>query len=193
MALVKGINCGFVTSAPAGDPGEGVVAYNTYAWALKDTAPAGAKRVTQIGWWCDNATEEANFEVGIYEHNVGDNNPEAPVHLEQTNAKGTSSGWKRVTGLNIAITGGVIYWPGVQLDDTATETNGNRVDAGGAKTDIKAGQTTLPNPWGASGTSYEHLHAIYAVYETDEEGKKPDFGCIRRELSTGSDVPGIYP
>lgn len=166
MGLVKGTNCGFVTTAPTEDPTDSDGIIDDYAYGLKDTSPTGAKRVTEIGWWCNNATEEADFDVGIYDHNVGDDNPEAIVGVSRNNAKGTDAGWKRVTGLNIEITAETIYWIALQLDNTATTTIINYSAAGGEKSDLKTAQTSLPDPWGASEFTYERLQSIYAVYET---------------------------
>ena len=129
MALVLGTSCGFVTSSPSADPGGTALEdVDTTAQTLKATAPVGATKVTEIGWWCDNATEEANFEVGIYGDNGSGTAPDAVIELNQTNAKGTGAGWKKVTGLNIAITAGTIYWIAMQLDDTATGTDTDKTN-----------------------------------------------------------------
>ena len=169
MALVLGTNCGFVTNAPTGDPAGNAYECDSIAWAGKDTAPVGAIKVTEIGWWCDTATEEANFEVGIYDHNVDDDEPEAVVgDLSQTNAKGTDAGWKRVTGLNIPITASTIYWMAFQLDDTATKTRGDYGSLADSKfVERYPNVTSLLNPWETNYGSYDNLMpAIYAVYET---------------------------
>jgi hypothetical protein len=168
MALVKGTNCGFVTVAPTAIPyGDGSIIADYRANAFKDTAPTGAVAVTEIGWYTDQNTEEANFEVGIYDHNTGDNNPEAVVgSLSQTHAKGTTSGWKVATGLNISITAGTIYWLAFQLDNTATQTNVNTQDSAGDKTSIKDAVSALSNPWGIDDASVPRMLAIYAVYTT---------------------------
>ena len=166
MALVLGTNCGFVTVAPTDDPNGGISIASGYAKAFKDIAPVGAIKVTEIGWWCESATEEANFEVGIYDHNIGDDEPENVVGtLSQTNAKGTTAGWKRVTGLNIPITAGDIYWIAAQLDATATVTYTN-VSSATAKYVWITPATTLPDPWGTpSGELTTYLLAHYAVWE----------------------------
>lgn len=174
MALVKGTNCGFVTVAPVADPAASSNALDTYAEAFKDVAPAGAVRVTKIGWWCDTATQAADFDVGIYGHDGVNDRPDALIGSALNNAKGLTAGWKVVTGLNIAVTPGVTYWLGVQLDDTATITNTNRASLVGEKMDFKTAQTNLPDPWGASSGTIECLQAFYAVYETaagGDEGK----------------------
>ena len=64
MALVKGTNCGFVTVAPTTDPtGGGATTIDQTSQALKDTSPVGATVITEIGWWCNNATEESNDNI----------------------------------------------------------------------------------------------------------------------------------
>ncbi|MCJ7805918.1 hypothetical protein MUP46_04735 [Patescibacteria group bacterium] len=174
MALVKGTNCGFVTTAPTADPAGTFLTIDTRAFGFKDVAPAGVVRVTEIGWWCDTASEAANFDVGIYSHDSGNNRPNALIGSASNNAKGTTAGWKVVTGLDISITAGTTYWLGVQLDDTATPTGTDYANDAAEKQDRKTGQTSLPDPWGASSGTAAQLLAFYAVYETaagGDEGK----------------------
>ena len=126
MALVLGTNCGFVTTAPTADPwGSDTYLADKYARALRDVAPSGAIKITEIGWWCDSTTEESNFEVGVYSDN---SETQQPLNLlagaSQTNAKGTTSGWKKAT-VNITITEGTTYWIAFQLDDTTNTTVDN--------------------------------------------------------------------
>jgi len=192
MALVKGTNCAFVAAAPSGDPGEAMVFMDDTAWGMKDTLPAGASKVTELGWWCDGATPESNYEMGIYTHNVGDDNPEAIVGVERTNAKGTSTGWKRVTGLNIAVSAETVYWIGLQLDDTSPGTGCDTVDDAGEKIDKKIAQTTLADPWGASDNTYGKMAAIYAVYETGAAAPAGGAASLRRDCFGGENEPGIY-
>ena len=164
MALVIGTNCGFVTTAPTADPDDGLVSVDNSAVSLKDTSPSGNNIVTEIGWWCDNATEEANFEVGIYDHNGGDDEPEAVVgSLNQTNAKGTGSGWKVVTGLNISISASTVHWIAVQLDNTSTATLTNT--GGSGRRAVLTSVSTLPSPWGTSFAFGSNLTATYAKTE----------------------------
>lgn len=192
MALVKGTNCGFVTAAPSGDPGETASVIDNAAQALKDTSPAGAVKVTEIGWYCENATEESNFEAGIYDHNIGDDNPEALVGKSATTAKGTGLGWKRVTGLDITITAETIYWLAVQLDNTATDTNIDGANDAGEKIDVKGAQTTLTDPWAVSAASYGQLIAVYAVYEVAVSAEAGKSGSIREESPQGDNDHGLY-
>jgi len=192
MALVKGTNCGFVTEAPEGDPGETAARLDGEALAGRHTAPVGAAQVTEIGWYCCNATEEANFEVGIYDHNVGDDNPEVIVGWDKTNAKGTDAGWKRCTGLNISITPETVYWIAVQLDETATQTDSDLAGDAGEKRDRKWSQTELTDPWGVTGQTTTHLVAIYAVYEGAAENAAARHASLRRDMALGEDQPGLY-
>ena len=171
MALVIGTNCGFVTSAPSNDPsGATALIMDTRARALKDTAPAKAVKVTEIGWWCDNATQEANFDVGIYSHDAGNDRPNALIGSSKNNAKGTSSGWKKITSLDITITAWTVYWIGVQLDDTATQTNLDFDQDGSSGTAYKSSQTALPDSWGSSdGSDATSTMAIYALVEVSNQ------------------------
>ncbi len=170
MAVVRGTNCGFVIARPVADP-EGLTSdASSCSLAFKDTSPADATRVTEIGWWCDNVTNDKNFEVAIYAHNTDDDNPEAIVGAKSdTNAKGTDVGWKYATGLDIAISPNTIYWVALQLDATSSSTWTNKTNDATAKTDKNIGDAglTLLDPWGVSSGTYERRCAIYAVYETE--------------------------
>lgn len=169
MAVVLGVNAGFVTEAPTSNPsGSTFSDFDTQAHALKHTTPAGAIRVTEIGWYAPNATEEANYEVGIYTDNAGDEEPEAVVgSLSTTNAKGTDAGWKVVTGLDIEISANTDYWIAVQLDDTATGTGIDYAFSGGMGRARKITQTALPDPdWGTSTLLEDDFTvAAYAIVE----------------------------
>lgn len=172
MALTLGTNCGFVTEAPTANPSGAVaLTQDTRATAVKHTCPADVNTITEIGWWCDNATEEANFEVGIYS-DAAANEPELLQDgASQTNAKGTASGWKVVTGLSIPVTPDTVYWIAVQLDDTATATNIDAASSGGSGNASKNTQTTLPADWGTSSAAdNDAMYAIYALVEQVDEG-----------------------
>lgn len=181
MALVIGTNAGFVTTAPTADPeSSSAFTIDSKAFASKFTSPLNAIKITEIGWWCSDATEEANFEVGIYTHNSGDDNPEAVVgSLNQTNAKGTGVGWKVVTGLDITISSETTYWLAVQLDDTPTSTRVDIDSTSGGKFDWKSPQTELSSPWGVSGfTNDWKSSAIYAVVETASSSATDNMSII---------------
>src|SRR3990167_1833720 len=101
MALVIGTNCGFVTAAPTADPaGATGVGFDVQAIACRFTSPAGAVRIVEMGWYAGVATEEANFEVGVFAADgaVVPGEAGTRIHLNATNAKGTTEGGKVVTG-----------------------------------------------------------------------------------------------
>ena len=163
-ALEDGVNAGFVTVAPTSDPEGVATVMDTKSRAGRFTAPEDGT-VTEIGWYCDNATEEANFEVGLYSWDTGNDRPDNLLGSDKTNAKGTDAGWKRVSGLSIPIVNGIIYGIANQLDDTATQTDIDRTSVGGSRSGRKDSQTTLPDPsWGAGFTASATVLGIYAMY-----------------------------
>jgi len=164
MALVLGTNCGFCLTRPSADPGGTAGVFDTWASALKVTAPAGATRINEVGVWIDNATEAANMDVGIYSHDSGNNRP-LTLLGSATIAKGTTAGWK-YGSVDVNITPGTIYWVAGQVDDTATQTNGDVQTDATQKNDYKASQTSLPASWAASSGTVGRLFACYTVYST---------------------------
>jgi hypothetical protein len=169
MALSVGTNCGFVSTAPTADPTGGITgAVDAAAFFAKFTSPSDAVKITSIGWWCDTATEESNFEVGLYAADGAVVPGEAGTRLQinATNAKGTGSGWKRVTGIDWTISGSTIYWLAFQLDNTATPTIGDFETIAGTAVD-ELGTTALSDPAGGGAISNNgRTVALYAVYGT---------------------------
>lgn len=174
MALAYGTNCGFVTTAPTTDPVAGAtVTIDNTSVVLKATSQSNATKVIEVGWWCDNATEAANFEVGLYSADGAVVPGEAGTRLfvSATNAKGTTSGWKVVTGLNWTISASTIYWIGLQVDNTATATSLDNSLTGGTGYDRLLSQTTLNNPYGGGGISVSGgILALYALVEVTASG-----------------------
>ncbi len=155
--------------SPLGDPaGTNSTNADGNAFVIKDHSPTGNYRIIEMGWWCDNATEETNFEVGLYAADGQSQlNPEAGTLLfsSRTNAKGTGAGWKRVTGLNWTLASNSNYWLGLQIDDTATGTTINKEISGGLGFDTLAA-STLPNPFnGLDPEDDDGMYGIYAVVE----------------------------
>lgn len=164
-AITVGTNSGFVTERPTTDPGGTKIQIDTISNAFKVVAPADATKITEIGFWYDDfsTSEEANFEVGLYSHNVGDDEPEARLFVETTNAKGTTSGvWKFVT-VDWEISEGTTYWLAVEVDDTVTTTWTDNTFSGDNRKSYLTSQTDLPNPWG-DGTEFTFKVAVYAIY-----------------------------
>ncbi len=169
-AAIDSTNSGFVAVAPVADPdGTAAPVIDRNARACQFTSPAGATLITEIGWWCNNATEEADFEVGVYDYDSGNTKPNILVGKSSAIAKGTDAGWKKATGLNIVITGATTYYLAVQLDNTATATIIDYDGAGPNDTHLKTLATTLTAPWGTSSSSTTNLYAMYAVYTSAAE------------------------
>ncbi len=167
MALTFGTNCGFVETAPTGIP---TTSFGTNvdgnATALKHTSPSTARRIVEIGWYCRDDTEEANFEVAIYADS-GSTSPETLIGtIDATNAKGTDDGWKRVTNLDIPIDGDTIYWIAFQLDETASHTFIYHDQTGGFGYFTKTASALDDPTWNGGGLVADRKMAIYAVWET---------------------------
>jgi len=170
MALALGTNCGFVKMAPTADPSGSAFTIDDVASVTKHTSPTNATKIVEVGWWCDTATEEANFEVGLYAANGAVVPGEAGtlLHVSRTNAKGTTSGWKRVA-VDWPITPNTVYWIGLQVDNTASPTSSDWSNINGAGIDnLGSGKTTLPDPCGGGALiDADAMDAFYAVYTAD--------------------------
>jgi len=164
VAVVIGTSAGFVSAAPTADPSGTAAAMDNQTRAIKDTSPSGTNSISSIGWWCDNATEAANFEVGVYSHDAGNNRPNVLLASARTNAKGTDAGWKSAA-VAYDLSATTVYWVAVQLDDTATTTNSDFGAAAGSRREYANTKTTLPESWdsGGSGTA-DSAFAFYALY-----------------------------
>ncbi len=167
MAIVIGTNSGFVTVAPTVDPGGTAVQIDIISYVSKDTSPSTAAKITEIGWWCDTATEESNFEVGLYAADgaVVPNEAGTRLYHDNLNAKGTSLGWKTVS-VDWDIDGDTDYWIGVQVDNTTTVTRTNQVTTGGPGFDFRVAVGALFDPYGGGAINEPNgMMAFYAVWE----------------------------
>ena len=181
MTLTLGTNFGFCAIAPSGDPtGNSTTVIDRTSYVVTDTSPSTAVKIVEMGWWCQNATEEANFELGLYAADGAVVPDEAGTLLEvsRTNAKGTGLGWKTVTGLNWTISSSTDYWLGVQLDTTTTATNIDRQIGGGTGYDVDFNEDTLNDPFGGGTISQPTFGlAVYAVWEAAVAGWKAVAGA----------------
>jgi hypothetical protein len=165
MALVLGTNCGLVSVTPTEDPNGSVTANADLSKRALKITVENRMFITGIGWWCEQNTQEANFEVGVYDHDADNDKPGNRLYLKDTNAKGTTSGWKGASVSNWELQPGT-YWIAFQLDDTATTTNTNSGAINGQRYVFNlTGITSLPNPFGTceAGAANSAL-AIYATY-----------------------------
>ena len=164
MSLVLGTNCGFITTnAPTADPDEINNGVDDNSNALSSTAPQNGT-IVEIGWWCDTSSEAGDYDVAIYDDDTL--HPGSVIGSISTQAKGTDSGWKRATGLNITVSDAVDYWIAFQVDNVTTNTSGNR--SGSGKSELwdffNGNQANLNDPWGNEQTNGGFFIAVYALY-----------------------------
>lgn len=162
MAVVLGTNAGFVTVAPVADPGGAAGTCDNYSTAQRDTSPAVLTKITEVGWWCDATTEDANFELGLYNHNAGSDKPGTRLYVEAVNAKGTGTGWLSVA-VDWDIDPETVYWIALQLDNTATASKVDQTANVGERASVNANDTELPATWGAGSTQITYVKSIYAL------------------------------
>lgn len=179
MALVIGTNCGFVGSAPSGDPsGNNTTDMDGRNIAVKDTSPAGNNVVTEIGWWQGMTTNDsATYEAGIYSHDSGNNSPDTLIGSVATgqSCPATTAQWNKYTGLNISISGSTVYWIAVGIVGVTNPCSMDRDTISGARRGYVADANgTLDASWGASFTaSDDNMLGIYAVYEEASASGNP--------------------
>lgn len=170
MALVLGTNSGFVSSAPSADPEGTLTQMQDKYRATAHTSPSGTNVITNLGWYCDNATEAADYQMGVYSNNAATNpnSPNVLIASAATGAKGTTAGWKSVA-YSTSIDASTIYHIALQLDNTASETYANFSNSltGAIWTaGPSSGCTELPSNW--TGTTSEYADwgiAFYALYK----------------------------
>ena len=164
MAIVLGTSSGFVSVAPTTDPNAaGAPVIGGSSVVTKDTSPAGAVRVTEVGWYRSTGTDTANWEIGLYSDNAGV--ADVRLQVEATNSSSTT-GWL-TRSVNWPISPSTAYWLAVQMDAHVGGSNIDRDTTGGAGFDILTGQTALNNPYGGGAVAQPTgLAAIYAVYTT---------------------------
>jgi len=167
MAVTIGTNAGFVSAAPSADP-EGSTGWvcDGHAQAVKDTSPSGSNNLTEIGYYVSGATEETNFEVALYSHNAVDDKPNARIDgsYDDTNAKGSTAGWKSSGALEYELAASTTYWIAVQIDVTSSATRIDYTTLSGQR-DSSYVASELESSWGAGSSENSYYQAIYALYE----------------------------
>jgi hypothetical protein len=161
MALVLGTSSGFVTVAPTTDPdGEVATTIDGSSVVTKHTSPAGATRITEIGWYRATGTNTANFEVALYADDAGVAG--ARLFVDATNSS-ASSGWL-TTAVDWTITENTPYWLALQMDAHTGSSTIDSQTSGGAGMDLLATQTTLNDPYGGGAVAdADGMRAIYAL------------------------------
>ena len=173
MALVKGTNCGFITTSPSVDPDASAQGtQDGYQAASKFTSPAGNNKVTEIGWYQDSTSNDAaEYSCGIYSHDAGDNEPNALIATQSTGQSTTANtdAWYKYTGLNISISESTTYWIATGQEGVSGANRLDRESDAGEQRDYKtaeAGPNYLSDPWGDSSGAGGYLNAYYAKYES---------------------------
>ena len=183
MTLQLGINCGFLTVAPTTDPtGNTTLNVGSGVSVTKDTSPANSVKITEIGWYAQNATSEQNFEIALYADSAGVAG--AQLFQDITNAKGTTAGWKTVT-VDWAISADTDYWIALQVDGTAQRTD--RQSNLGSGIDNKGPLNSLEflDPYnGGALLDADDVLAFYAVVEISAgTNTQINIGDVWKEIS----------
>lgn len=166
MALVLHDNVGFVTVRPTADPAGANTTIDGSSVVVKDTAPAGARKITEIGWYRGSGTNTANFEVALYSESAG----VAATRLNVNNTNSSAAGGWIIVTVNWNITPGTAYWLGLQMDAHTGSSTVDSATSGGSGTDILTSQTTLADPYGGGAVAdADGMYAIYALVTLDKE------------------------
>ena len=170
MALVLGTNCGFVTTAPTVNPMGSNASINKKGSVTKDTSPATAAKITEIGWYRGLNTSAVNCDIGLYAANGAVVPGEAGTRLYVTTvSKPTGIGYIGFT-VDWDIDPNTDYWIGLQVDGTTTQYT-DIASSGGAGRDQKIATYSLPNPFGGGAIAdADGMYAIYAVWEAASTG-----------------------
>jgi len=205
VAVALHTNAGFVSASPVDDPAASrsgtVYSCDNRAVVVRDTAPVGATTITELGWWCDTASEAANFELGLYDSDgaVAPGEAGTLLYKSEATAKGTAAGWKKITGLNISITAEHVYWLALQLDNTATTTMIDGESSGGSGVDANtSATTTLLDPFGGGAISdTDGMYCVYAVWASGAQtylasGAVNESGVASRLLALNRSESGAF-
>lgn len=165
MALVLGVDSGFVSTAPTETPTgvSGNSAIDGSAIVTKDTSPVGDNKITEIGFFRNLGTNTANFEVGLYAADGTDGVAGTLLFSSSINSSSVQ-GWIRVT-VDWSIDPETDYWIGIQMDAHSGSSWIYHQNSGGNGIDSRTSQTTLPDPFGGGTPSDGNgMYAIYATY-----------------------------
>jgi len=168
MAFTLGTECGFVTAAPTNDPGGAAGSFNRRATGTKDTCPANYTKITEMGFYCATFASGVNFEIGLYSHDSSSDEPETLLWSDKTNT--IEAGWNVISGLDIAVTPGTVYWLCIQGDAAANSYDYSTCN-GARWAYFTSNVDTLPDPtWSGSTELANYAAAIYALVEVGSSG-----------------------
>ena len=176
--FTKGTNCGFVTTAPTADPtGPQKTYVDDHSIGIKDTSPATtAQVVTEIGFY-SNEAETKSFDVAIYTHDSGNNEPESIVGKSEGHTTNGAIGWQTAKCF-IPIQSSTIYWIIIYFSGTGGSLGIDRDDdyVGELwKGDSSSGG--FRDPWAETNlTGTDQYLAFYALHETKGTGTYINIG-----------------
>lgn len=155
-----GTNAGFVTTAPTSDPAGNNLDVSGFAFGSNFNSSATAVKITEVGYWNDDATDTSQTaQVALY----NDTGAIYPASLLK-NASFTTVGgqrWEKVS-VDWTISPSTRYWLVVISPQVTTNYNNN---GAGNKLVRNAGETVLDNPFESSQTINDEVtSAIYAVW-----------------------------
>ncbi len=163
MAVVLGTNSGFVTVAPTADPAGTNTTIDGSSVVTKDTSPANAVKITEIGWYRGSGTNASNFEVALY----SDSAAIAATRLFVDATNSSSAGGWITTAVDWAISPSTAYWLGLQMDAHAGSSTVDTGTPGGSGSDVQTSQTALNDPYGGGTVAdASGMYAIYALIAT---------------------------
>ena len=158
MAVVLGVDSGFVITAPTADPNGTADTLDGRSYVTKHTSPEGANAITEIGFYRSSGTNTANFEVALYSEASGI--ADTRLFVDATNSS-SASGWI-TTAVNWSISANTAYWLAVQMDAHTGTSQIDYTSTGGEGFDFLSSATTLANPYG--GGTVASATAMVAIY-----------------------------
>lgn len=165
-AVTTGVNSGFVEVAPSANPVASSMTLDDKAIAVKDTSPATAGKITEIGWYNNDLNSNSpatNYEIGLYDHDGGGDKPDVRLQVITGLTSAAAEGWE-TTVVDWEISASTIYWIAVQMDSSSPDVQVDYTGADGLRA-LKNSQTALTAPWGTSSNQFGWTVAVYAVWD----------------------------
>lgn len=159
MAVVLGTNSGFVTVAPTADPAGTGATIDGNCVVTKHTSPAGATKITSIGWYRASGTNTANWEIALFSDGAGV--PVTRLFVDATNST-ASNGWL-TTAVDWDISPSTPYWLALQMDTHSGSSSVDSAASGGAGSDVFAASTIATPYAGGAVADADGMYAIYAL------------------------------
>lgn len=171
MVVTLGTSAGFCLASPSADPdGTNDNTLDGNKISMRFQAPADAVKITEIGWWCEADPESADYDVGLYDHDAVNDTP-GLILVKADDITIDGPGWKKLTGLNIEVTGNTYYWVATSIPNTTEVTQGN-YELEESNRYVAGLVGDLPADWDGENVDSNNvtLFSFYMVYETAAVG-----------------------